>query len=88
MLPIKARPGAKADAVLGEHGGALKVSVTAAPEKGKANAAIGKLLASSLGVKTADVRLVRGASSSSKVFLVAGIGRAQVLERLQKLLAE
>ncbi len=48
LLPVKARPAGKKNAITGEHDGALKVTVTAAPEKGKANAAIVALLAEQL----------------------------------------
>ena len=40
ILPVHAQPGARRNAILGERAGALRVAVTAAPEKGKANAAI------------------------------------------------
>ncbi|MGE3776880.1 MAG: DUF167 domain-containing protein, partial [Pirellulaceae bacterium] len=36
VLPVRAHPGARREEVRGEHDGALKVSVAAAPEKGKA----------------------------------------------------
>ncbi len=37
ILLVRAQPGARHNAVLGEHDGALRVAVTAAPDKGKAN---------------------------------------------------
>ena len=40
ILPVRAQPGAKKNAVLGERAGALRVAVSAAPERGKANEAI------------------------------------------------
>ena len=42
ILPIKAQPGAKRNAILGERAGSIRVAVTAAPEAGKANEAIAK----------------------------------------------
>lgn len=85
-IAIKARPSAKKNAILGEHDGALKVAVTAPPEKGKANAAIAKLLAKEFGLKGNCVQLLRGATSSEKVFCVEGIVKEQLAEQLQKLL--
>src|SRR5437868_3236888 len=37
---VRAQPGGRKNAVRGVHDGCLKVSVTAAPEKGKANDAV------------------------------------------------
>ena len=51
ILPVVAQPGARRNAVLGERAGALRVAVTAPPDKGKANAAILALLAEVLGCK-------------------------------------
>jgi uncharacterized protein (TIGR00251 family) len=50
--------------------GVLKVKVTAAPEKGKANAAICALLADEFGVSRKKVRLVRGETSPLKRFII------------------
>jgi len=46
----------------------LKVWVTTAPEDGKANKAVVKLLADALGVAKSHLTLVRGATSRDKVF--------------------
>ena len=35
VVPVRAQPGARKTAVLGEQGGALKVAVTAPPEDGR-----------------------------------------------------
>ena len=51
ILPVRAHPGARRNEIRGEHDGALRVSVTAAPEKGKANKAIIELLAEALGLR-------------------------------------
>ena len=45
----------------------LEVAVQAAPERGKANEAVLKLIAEYLGVPAYDVRIVSGASSRQKV---------------------
>ena len=47
-LPVKVQPGARRNAIVGAHAGALKVAVNAAPEQGKANAAVIELLAEQL----------------------------------------
>jgi len=73
ILPVVAQPGARRNAVLGVRAGALRVAVTAPPDKGKANAAIQDLLAQALGCKTAQVALVSGATSRQKRFRISGI---------------
>jgi uncharacterized protein len=46
----------------------IKVSVTAAPEDGKATAAVAQSLAHALGVAKSRLTLLRGAISRDKVF--------------------
>ena len=72
--------------VLGERAGALRVAVTAAPEKGKANAAIADVLAEALGCKASQVGLLSGETSREKRFLVGSDpGRApRRLERMTR----
>src|SRR6266704_1433728 len=51
ILPVHAQPGSRKNGITGIHAGRLKVAVTQAPEKGKANQALVKLLADLLDVK-------------------------------------
>jgi uncharacterized protein (TIGR00251 family) len=53
--------------------GMLKVKVSAAPEKGKANQCLLKFLAKQLGVKTSAVSIIRGQTGPVKNLLVSGI---------------
>ncbi|SOB92303.1 hypothetical protein SAMN05877809_101527 [Rhodobacter sp. JA431] len=52
--------------VAGEDG--LRAYVTVVPENGKANAAVVKLLAKSLGVAKTRLTLIRGETARDKVF--------------------
>ena len=72
LLPVQAHPKARPNAITGEHDGRLKVSVTQAPEKSKANQAIRSMLAEALAIKKAQLRLVSGETSAKKQFLVTG----------------
>jgi uncharacterized protein YggU (UPF0235/DUF167 family) len=85
VLPVLAHPGAKRNAVLGERAGALRIAVTAAPERGKANEAIQALLAEALELKPKQLSLISGATSRQKRFLVEGIDSRELLERLAAL---
>ena len=84
VLPVRAQPGTKKNAITGEHAGQLKVSVTQAPEKGKANAAIIEVLAEGLGLKRSQISLVAGETASQKKFLVTGISLPELQGRIAK----
>jgi len=75
---VKAVPGASRDSVVGMLGDRIKVRISAAPEGGKANKAISKLLARSLGLKPAAVSLVSGQSNPEKILKITGIDRARL----------
>jgi uncharacterized protein len=72
LLPVQAHAGARRNGVLGVHNGMLRVAVTAAPEKGKANQAIVAVLSEALGAPKSSIELVSGATSAKKQFLIAG----------------
>ena len=82
ILPVVAQPGARRNALLGVRAGALRVAVTAPPDKGKANAAIQELLAEALGCKSAQVALVSGATSRKKRFRISEINADELRRRL------
>ncbi len=84
ILPVRAQPRARRAGVVGEHAGALRVAVAAAPERGKANDAIAKVLADELGLAKSQVRLVSGLASREKRFLVVGLTREQLQARLER----
>ena len=86
ILPVRARAGAKSNGVTGHHAGMLKVAVTTAPEKGKANRAIIALLAKSLGVRKAQITLLTGQTSPEKRFLIAGVTIEGIRQQLDVLL--
>ena len=69
---VRVAPRASREAIAGVHDGALKVSLTAPPVEGEANAALTKLLAKRLGVAKRDVEIVRGGSSRDKTVRVEG----------------
>ena len=51
----------------------MQLRVTAAPDKGRANAAVVSLLAEALGVARSKVRIVRGQTSRDKVVTVESL---------------
>jgi len=80
-LRLRVKAGAKRNALLGAHGGALKLSVTAAPERGKANRAVLDLLGRVLEVSASSIELVAGTASPDKVVLLP-LDRRTLLRRL------
>ena len=72
VILVRAQPGAKRDAVLGERNGVLRVAVTAAPERGKANEAIVEVLAEALKCRRSQITLIAGETSREKKFLIEG----------------
>ncbi|MBL9162944.1 MAG: DUF167 domain-containing protein [Planctomycetaceae bacterium] len=86
VIRVKARPGARRNALAGLHDGALRVDVTAAPEKGKANDAIIVLLAKSFGIAKSSIELISSPANPQKRFLLAGVDLAAVKQRLSELL--
>ena len=65
-----------------DGGKALKVSVTAAPESGKANDAVVALLAREWGVAKSAISVVAGATDRRKIVEIRGQS-AELMQRLQ-----
>ncbi|MBY6139039.1 DUF167 domain-containing protein [Leisingera daeponensis] len=72
-ITVRAAPKAARNAVV-QAGEALKISVTAAPENGKATEAVRSLLAMAMGTAASNLELRRGATSRGKVFVYTGSG--------------
>lgn len=70
-LRLRVSAGASRRRILGVHGGALKLSVNAPPEKGKANREVLSLVAETFGLAPSDVELVSGDTSPDKVVRLA-----------------
>lgn len=73
LVPVKVVPKASRDRIVGELAGALKVSVSAPPERGAANAAVCKLIAKALGVRTQQVTVESGHGSPRKTLRIADV---------------
>jgi uncharacterized protein len=69
-LRVRAKAGARSDRIAGVRGDSLLVEVRAAPERGRANDAIARVLADALGIRASDIALKLGAGSPRKLFIV------------------
>ena len=81
-LSVKVVPGASRDEIAGWLGDALKVRVSAPPEKGKANQAVERVIAKALGLSAKDVKVVVGQSNPRKTIEVKGINETELYQRL------
>lgn len=79
---VKVVPGASRDRIAGMLGNALKLQVAAAPERGRANAAVAAILAKTLRVGLRDVTVVRGQTSPMKVIRISGVTAQRAAELL------
>ena len=83
LLPVLVAPVASRSRILGEHDGRLKVAVSAAPERGKANQAVLKLLARTLTLKRTHLSIVSGEASRRKTVRVQGLTEAELRGKLE-----
>ena len=81
-LRVRVIPGSPRAGVVGRHGEAWKLRVTAPPERGRANEATLDLLAGTLGVERVDLRLVSGHGARDKTVEVSGLSSDEAERRL------
>jgi len=79
---LRVSPGSGRAAIVGRYGDAWKVRVTEAPEHGRANDAVLRLLAQVLALPRDAVTLVSGHSGREKIVELTGVGPAQIERRL------
>jgi uncharacterized protein (TIGR00251 family) len=82
-LKLRVVPGVGRPGIVGRHGDAWKVRVTAAPERGKANEAVLAELASVLDVSRRDVDVIAGHASRDKVAVVRDLTEREIEARLE-----
>jgi uncharacterized protein len=87
VLSIRVQPGAKRSAIVGLHGNALKVAVTAPPEDGRANKMLLALLSEHLDLNRSQFEFLSGATNRSKRMLVRGLGREELMRRINVLIS-
>jgi uncharacterized protein (TIGR00251 family) len=79
---VKVHPRAKNNAITGELGGAIKLSLTTPPAEGRANQACIEFLATFLKVPRSSLSIASGQNSRRKVIRVSGISVDEVRKRL------
>ena len=88
LLGVKVTANAKRTALLGLHGGSLKIAVAAQAQQGRANRALVKFVGELLGVAARDIEVARGQSSTHKTLYISNLGPPQVGKRVQACLEQ
>jgi uncharacterized protein len=81
-LRVRVSRGAGRTALVGRHGDAWKVRVTEAPERGRANEAVLRLLAETLALPRTSLTLVSGHGAREKIVELTGVGPTLIERRL------
>ena len=79
---IRLHPRARKNAITGERGDALKLSLTAPPVEGKPNEACIEFLAKLLKVPPSSITIAAGHTSRNKVIRVVGLSAREARDRL------
>jgi uncharacterized protein len=82
IVEVHVVPRASKTGISGVHDGRLKVSLTAPPVEGAANAELVAFLAKRLGRPRRDVELLRGETSRRKTLAIRGLTVAEIRARL------
>ena len=77
-ISIRVQPRAASSEIVGVHGDALKVRLTAPPVDGAANEALVSFLSGTFGIPPRDVTIVAGSSSRSKIVELTGVTEDRV----------
>jgi len=83
---VRVHPRAKKDAITGTLGDALKLSLTAPPADGRANAAVIEFFTEILRLPRSSIIIAAGQSSRNKVVRVTGITAMALEQKLAPLL--
>jgi uncharacterized protein YggU (UPF0235/DUF167 family) len=87
-LRVRVHPGSRVARIQSWQGDVLRVDVTEAPERGRANDAVIRLLAEALGVTKAEVSIRTGHASRDKRLDVAGLEADELRARIDRSLRE
>ena len=86
-LSVRLTPRSRHNAIQGYADGVVRVRVTAAPVDGAANAALVAFLAEVMDIPKSRIRIAAGAASRNKRIVVEGIAFANVVDILNRHLA-
>ena len=85
LIDVHVTPGAKRDAVGGEHGGALRISTTQPADRGRANKRVIELLAKAVGIRRHQIELISGQTHRHKRLKIVGVEQEPLAEVIEAL---
>jgi uncharacterized protein (TIGR00251 family) len=85
---VKVIPGSSKNMISGEQNGALKIKISAAPDKGKANTELTDFISAVFGVKNSGVEIIRGEKSRHKSLKISGITKEKFLINFEKAISK
>ncbi|MCK5071520.1 MAG: YggU family protein [Desulfocapsa sp.] len=83
LLRIYVQPRASRNKFVGMYGDAMKLSITAPPVDGKANAAVISFLASFLKLKKKNIEIRSGLQSRNKTILIDGLSEEKIRAKIE-----
>ena len=86
LLEIKVVPGSSRTNIAGMLGDSIKITVAAAPEKGKANKELIKYLAKTLDISKSSITIVTGEKEHHKLVRVYDLTAQEIQGKLADLL--
>lgn len=81
-ISVTVSPGASRSEFVGRHGDGWRARIAAPPERGRANDALCKLLATRLAVPRGSVRVVAGQAARAKVVEIDDLDATEIERRL------
>ena len=81
-LALKVIPGAAKTEIVGWLGNALKIRISALPQKGKANKRVIALIANTLEIDSRSIKMTHGQSSPHKLILISNIDQSVIDTKL------
>jgi len=82
LLKCWIQPRSSRSAVIGIHGDALKIALTAPPVDGKANKELLKFMAKYFKLPQRGIQITVGESSRSKTILISGLNKDIIIQKL------
>jgi uncharacterized protein (TIGR00251 family) len=82
-LRLRVSPGASRNEIVGRRGDSWHVKVSAAPERGRANEAVLRLLSDRLGVPKSRLAVVSGHVGRDKIVELDGLDAREAERRLE-----
>ena len=83
ILSVKVIPRSSRDEIAGAVGDDLKIKITSAPEKGKANKALIRFLSEALKISKSDILITKGETSTHKLLKIKQIDKASFIRALE-----